>query len=38
MAAPLHWIEASEPLLELAASIKARYSLSVADLSQKWLC
>jgi predicted nucleic acid-binding protein len=30
-ALPLLWIEASEPLLELAASIKARYALSVAD-------
>jgi hypothetical protein len=37
MAAPLHWIEASEPLLELAESIKARDALSVADLSQEWL-
>ena len=30
-ALPLHWIEASEPLLEQAASIKARYALSLAD-------
>ena len=30
-ALPLHWVEASEPLLEQAASIKARHSLSVAD-------
>ncbi len=30
-ALPLHWVEASEPLLEQAASIKARYSLSLAD-------
>ena len=30
-ALPLLWIEASEPLLELAASIKARDALSVAD-------
>ncbi|QPN59163.1 PIN domain-containing protein [Synechococcus sp. CBW1002] len=30
-ALPLRWIEASEPLLEQAASIKARYALSLAD-------
>jgi predicted nucleic acid-binding protein len=30
-ALPLLWIEASEPLLELAASIKARDALSMAD-------
>jgi predicted nucleic acid-binding protein len=30
-ALPLNWIEASEPLLEQAASIKARFSLSLAD-------
>ena len=30
-ALPLQWVEASEPLLEQAASIKARYSLSLAD-------
>ena len=30
-ALPLHWIEASEPLLEQAASIKAHYALSLAD-------
>jgi predicted nucleic acid-binding protein len=30
-ALPLLWIEASEPLLELAASIKVRDALSVAD-------
>lgn len=30
-ALPLHWVEASEPLLEQAASLKARYSLSLAD-------
>jgi predicted nucleic acid-binding protein len=30
-ALPLDWIEASEPLLERAASLKARYTLSVAD-------
>ena len=30
-ALPLHWVEASEPLLEQAASIKARHSLSLAD-------
>ena len=30
-ALPLQWIEASEPLLEQAAGIKARHSLSVAD-------
>jgi predicted nucleic acid-binding protein len=30
-ALPLLWIEASEPLLELAASINARDALSVAD-------
>ena len=30
-ALPLHWIEASEPLLDQAASIKARYALSLAD-------
>jgi predicted nucleic acid-binding protein len=30
-AIPLLWIEASEPLLELAASIKVRDALSVAD-------
>ena len=30
-ALPLHWVEASEPLLEQAASIKARNSLSLAD-------
>ena len=30
-ALPLHWIEASEPLLEQAASIKVRYALSLAD-------
>ena len=30
-ALPLHWVEASEPLLERAASIKARHSLSLAD-------
>ncbi len=31
-ALPLLWIEASEPLLELAASINARDALSVADV------
>jgi predicted nucleic acid-binding protein len=30
-ALPLHWVEASEPLLEQAASIKARHALSLAD-------
>ncbi|MFU8886915.1 MAG: PIN domain-containing protein [Cyanobacteriota bacterium] len=30
-ALPLQWIEASEPLLEQAAGIKALHSLSVAD-------
>ena len=30
-ALPLQWVEASEPLLEQAASIKARHSLSLAD-------
>lgn len=30
-AMPLHWIEASEPLLEQAASIKARYALFLAE-------
>ncbi|CAK6696802.1 PIN domain-containing protein [Synechococcus sp. CBW1107] len=30
-ALPLHWLEASEPLLQHAASIKARHSLSLAD-------
>jgi predicted nucleic acid-binding protein len=30
-ALPLQWIEASEPLLEQAAGIKARHALSVAD-------
>ncbi len=30
-ALPLQWVEASEPLLECAAGIKARYTLSVAD-------
>ena len=30
-ALPLQWVGASEPLLEQAASIKARYSLSLAD-------
>lgn len=30
-ALPIQWIEASEPLLEQAASIKARHALSVAD-------
>ena len=30
-ALPLHWVEASEPLLEQAASIKACHSLSLAD-------
>ncbi len=30
-ALPLQWVEVSEPLLEQAASIKARYSLSLAD-------
>jgi predicted nucleic acid-binding protein len=30
-ALPLHWVEASEPLLEQAASIKALHSLSLAD-------
>jgi predicted nucleic acid-binding protein len=30
-ALPLHWVEASEPLLEQAACIKARHSLSLAD-------
>ena len=30
-ALPLQWVEASEPLLEQAASIKTRYSLSLAD-------
>ena len=30
-APPLHWVEASEPLLEQAASIKARHSLPLAD-------
>ncbi len=30
-ALPLQWVEASEPLLECAAAIKARYALSVAD-------
>ena len=30
-ALPLQWIESSEPLLALAASIKARHPLSVAD-------
>ncbi|MCP9927888.1 PIN domain-containing protein [Cyanobium sp. CH-040] len=30
-ALPLDWIEASEPLLERAASLKARHPLSVAD-------
>ena len=28
---PILWVEASEPLLERAASIKARHSLSLAD-------
>lgn len=30
-ALPLQWVEASEPLLEQAASIKARHFLSLAD-------
>ncbi len=30
-ALPLQWVEASEPLLECAAGIKAPYTLSVAD-------
>jgi predicted nucleic acid-binding protein len=30
-ALPLQWVEASEPLLEQAASIKVRHSLSLAD-------
>ena len=30
-ALPLNWVEPSEPLLEQAASIKARHSLSLAD-------
>jgi predicted nucleic acid-binding protein len=30
-ALPIHWIEASEPLLEQAAGIKARHPLSLAD-------
>ena len=30
-ALPLHWVEASELLLDQAASIKARHSLSLAD-------
>jgi predicted nucleic acid-binding protein len=30
-ALPLQWVEASEPLLERAATIKARHSLSLAD-------
>ena len=30
-ALPLQWVEASEPLLERAAGIKARHTLSVAD-------
>lgn len=30
-ALPLQWVEASEPLLEAAAAIKARHPLSVAD-------
>jgi len=30
-ALPLHWVEASEPLLEQAASIKSRHSLSLVD-------
>ncbi|MCP9909698.1 PIN domain-containing protein [Cyanobium sp. BA20m-p-22] len=30
-ALPLRWVEASEPLLEQAASLKARQSLSLAD-------
>lgn len=30
-ALPLHWVEASEPLLEKAASIKARHFLTLAD-------
>lgn len=30
-ALPLHWVEASEPLLEQAASIKARYSLPLGN-------
>ncbi|MEY4808512.1 MAG: hypothetical protein RLZZ206_2901 [Cyanobacteriota bacterium] len=30
-ALPLHWVEVSEPLLEQAACIKARHSLSLAD-------
>ena len=30
-ALPIQWIEASEPLLEQAAGIKARHALSVAD-------
>ena len=30
-ALPLHWVEASEPLLEQSASIKACHSLSLAD-------
>lgn len=30
-ALPIQWIEASEPLLEQAASIKARHALPVAD-------
>ena len=30
-ALPLQWVEASEPLLECAASIKACHSLSLAD-------
>ena len=30
-ALPLQWVEASEPLLERAAGIKARHALSVAD-------
>jgi len=30
-ALPLNWVEASEPLLLQASSIKARHSLSLAD-------
>jgi predicted nucleic acid-binding protein len=30
-ALPLHWVEPSEPLLEQAACVKARHSLSLAD-------
>ena len=31
LALPLQWVECSDPLLELAASLKARHPLSLAD-------